>query len=180
MPAAVVSMDAGPPKRSTTPAGSSMPPVSTTATMPDQLSRPTTCLQRGIHKPKTCTDGTIRYGQLSTVLEEAPSLQHALADKNCRHAMDLEFSTLHKNRTWHLVPPLMEKNVIECNWVYKIKRRSDGMIDRYKARLVAKGSKERYSVYYEDTFTLVVKAATILLVLSLAVSRNWCMRQFDV
>jgi histone deacetylase 1/2 len=70
--------------------------------------------------------------------------------------------------------------VIDCKWVYKIKRRSDGTIDRYKARLVAKGFKQRYDIDYEDTFSLVVKAATIRLVLSLAVSKNWCLRQLDV
>jgi histone deacetylase 1/2 len=64
--------------------------------------------------------------------------------------------------------------------VYKIKRRSDGKIERYNARLVTKGFKQRYGIDYEDTFSHVVKAATIRLVLSLAVSRNWCLRQLDV
>ena len=73
-----------------------------------------------------------------------------------------------------------ESDVIDCKWVYKIKMRSDGKIDRYKARLVAKGFKQRYGIDYEDTFSPVVKAATIWLILSLAVSRGWCLRQLDV
>jgi histone deacetylase 1/2 len=64
--------------------------------------------------------------------------------------------------------------------VYKIKRRLDSTIDRYKAQLVAKGFKQRYVIDYEDTFSPVVKAATIRLVLSLAMSQNWCLRQLDV
>jgi histone deacetylase 1/2 len=94
--------------------------------------------------------------------------------------MDIELEALHKNKTWHLVPPAKGRNVIGCKWVYKIKRKSDGRIERYKARLVAKGFKQIYGIDYEDTFSAIVKAAAIRLVLSIAMSRNWCLRQLDV
>jgi histone deacetylase 1/2 len=134
--------------------------------------RAVTRLQQGIRKPKNYTAGTIRYGQLATTTEGPIDLQHALADRNWKHAMDVEFDALIKNKTWHLVPPKRCRNVIDCKWVYKIKRRSDEKIDRYKARLVAKGFKQRYGIDYEDTFSHVVKAATICLVLSLVVPKN--------
>lgn len=70
--------------------------------------------------------------------------------------MDAEFLALQKNKTWHLVLPQKGKNAIDCKWVYKIKKRSDGKIDTYKAWLVAKGFKQRHGIDYEDTFSPVV------------------------
>lgn len=61
-----------------------------------------------------------------------------------------------KNKTWHLVSPQRGMNVID-----KIKRKADGSIDRDNARLVAKGFKQRFGIDYEDTFSTVVKSATI-------------------
>jgi hypothetical protein len=78
------------------------------------------------------------------------------------------------------VPPKPGANIIDCKWVYKVKRKSDGSIDGYKARLVAKGFKQRYGINYEDTFSLVVKSATIQMILSIAVFRGWNLRQLDV
>jgi hypothetical protein len=71
-------------------------------------------------------------------------------------------------------------NLIDCKWVYRIKKRADGTIDRYKARLVAKGFKQRYGIDYEDTFSTMVKITTIRTVLSISVSRGWSLRQLDV
>ncbi|WVZ64533.1 hypothetical protein U9M48_014034 [Paspalum notatum var. saurae] len=75
--------------------------------------------------------------------------------------MDEEYNALMRNNTWHLVPNSKDKKFIDCKWVYKIKRKADGSIDRYKARLVAKGFKQR-------------------VILSIAVSRGWCLQQLDV
>lgn len=65
--------------------------------------------------------------------------------------MDAEYGALMKNKTWHLVPPSSNKNLIDCKWVYRIKRLSDGTIDRYKARLVTKGNtySKRYVIVYQ-------------------------------
>jgi hypothetical protein len=94
--------------------------------------------------------------------------------------MDLEYSALMNNKTWHLVPPHKGTNIIDSKWVYKIKKKVGGSIDKYKARLVAKGFKQRYDIDYEETFSPIVKAATIRLVLSIIVYRGWSLRQLDV
>jgi histone deacetylase 1/2 len=127
------------------------------------------------------TDGTVRWGMSATSDAGEPvSVDEALRDKRWVAAMDSEHQALVKNKTWHLVPLPKGKNIIDCKWVYKIKRKADGSVERYKARLVAKGFKQRYGIDYEDTFSSVVKAATIRLVLSIAVSRGWSLRQLDV
>jgi hypothetical protein len=79
---------------------------------------------------------------------------------------------LMRNKTWHLVPPQPGRNVIDCKWVYKVKHKADGSVNRYKSRLLAKGFKQRMGIDYDDTFSPLVKLATIWLVLSLVVSQG--------
>jgi histone deacetylase 1/2 len=112
----------------------------------------------------------VRYG-LFTSTGEPQALEEALGDKNWKHAMDAEYDALMKNKTWHLVPPQKVRNIIDCKWMYKIRRKQDRSLDRYKARLVAKEFKQRFGIDYEDTFRVI---------LPIAVSRGWCLRQLDI
>jgi hypothetical protein len=158
--------------------GAEMPVGSSTSSAPSANllpTRPATRAQHGIRKPKIYTDGTLRYGMFTSSSE--PQDHHeALGSDVWKKAMNAEYDALLKNKIWHLVSPRQGANVTDCKWVYKIKRKSDGTIDRYKARLVANGFKQRYGIDYEDTFSLVVKSATIRLVLSLVVSKGWNLR----
>ena len=79
-----------------------------------------------------------------------------------------------------LVPAHPSQNVIGCKWVYRIKRKPDGSVARYKARLVAKGFHQRPGVDFTETFSPVVKPSTIRLIITLAVTNNWPLRQLDV
>jgi hypothetical protein len=91
-----------------------------------------------------------------------------------------EYMTLMRNKTWHLVPPQLDRNVINYKWVYKVKHKVNESIDRYKARLVTKGFKQHLGIDYDDTFSPMVKPAMIRLVLSLTVSQGWILHQLDV
>ncbi|KAK1653765.1 hypothetical protein QYE76_071570 [Lolium multiflorum] len=81
---------------------------------------------------------------------------YSYRDTRWKTAMDEEYLALMKNATWHLVPATHGQNIIDCKWVYKIKRKADGTIDRYKARLVAKGFKQRYASSSEKAVTALL------------------------
>uniref|UniRef100_M1CY31 Reverse transcriptase Ty1/copia-type domain-containing protein n=1 Tax=Solanum tuberosum TaxID=4113 RepID=M1CY31_SOLTU len=94
--------------------------------------------------------------------------------------MQTEFLALMRNKTWTLVPPPSNSNIVGCKWVYRIKRKVDGSIERHKARLVAKGFHQEEDVDYFDNFSPVVKPTTVRLILSLAVTNKWFVRQLDI
>ncbi|KAL0754264.1 hypothetical protein Bca101_091932 [Brassica carinata] len=121
----------------------------------------------------------------TTVSPPAPqtiptSVAEALKNPYWRKAMIDEINSQLKNHTWDLVNIANASNVVGCRWVFTIKRKADGSIDRYKARLVAKGYNQRPGIDYNDTFSPVVKPATIRTVLSTTVTRNWPLKQLDV
>lgn len=72
------------------------------------------------------------------------------------------------------------RNIISNKWVYKLKTKPDGTIDRYKARLVAKGFEQRDGIDFTETFSLVIKQAIIRLFLAVAFQFKWPLKQLDV
>ncbi|GJW82762.1 ribonuclease H-like domain-containing protein [Tanacetum coccineum] len=71
-------------------------------------------------------------------------------------------------------------NMVRSMWLFKHKFHADGTLSRYKARLVANGSSQQLGVDFDETFSPIVKSATIRMVLSLVVSRQWPIYQLDV
>ncbi|XP_073261980.1 uncharacterized protein [Populus alba] len=86
--------------------------------------------------------------------------------------MDEEIRALKLNQTWELVPRPSTMNVVGSKWVFHTKYHLDGSIDRLKACLVAKGYTQLYGLDFNDTFSPVVRASTISIVLSIAVSHG--------
>ena len=67
-----------------------------------------------------------------------------------------------------------------CKWVFTIKCKPNGSIERYKASLVAKGFTQTYGIDYQETFALVARINSIRILLSLTVHFNWPLHQLDV
>jgi Reverse transcriptase (RNA-dependent DNA polymerase) len=104
----------------------------------------------------------------------------AIKDPSWRQAMATELTALAHNATWDLVPCPPGAHVIGAKWVFKVKLRSDGTVERCKARLVAKGYDQQEGVDYLETFSPVVRPGTIRIILSIALSQKWAVHQLDV
>jgi hypothetical protein len=67
-----------------------------------------------------------------------------------------------------------------CKWVYRVKYKPNGKIDKYKERLVAKGFSQQEGIYYEETFAPIAKWNIIIMVINLAAHNGWKLHQMDV
>ncbi|GJY38368.1 retrovirus-related pol polyprotein from transposon TNT 1-94, partial [Tanacetum coccineum] len=103
----------------------------------------------------------------------------ALKHREWREAMSEEFNALIQNHTWDLVPRTSQ-NLLGNKWVFRVKRFPDGSIQKFKTRLVAKGFHQRQGIDYTETFSPVTKPVTIRVILCLALSKTWPLRQLDI
>lgn len=108
------------------------------------------------------------------------SYRDALLDANWYAAMQDEYKALLDNNTWSLVSRPPGANLVSGKWVFKHKFNSDGSLTRYKARWVVRGYSQQPGIDYGETFSPVVKPATIRVVLSIAASHSWPIQQLDV
>ena len=115
--------------------------------------------KNNIHKPLTKLSLATVHTFASPT--EPTSVSEALQHPAWRAAMSDEFNALLCNETWTLVPFHPSQNLVGCKWVFRIKRNSDGSIERYKARLVAKGFHQRPGIDYHETFSPVIKPTTV-------------------
>jgi hypothetical protein len=89
-----------------------------------------------------------------------------------QQAMTDELDALHKTHTWDMTILPLSKSTVGCKWVYKIKTRPDGSVERYKACLVAKRFTQEYGIDYEETFAPVARLTSIQSLLAVVVVRH--------
>ena len=103
-----------------------------------------------------------------------------MSDPKWQAALDVEIAALEANNTWTLTPLPPNKKAIGCKWVYRVKYRFDGFVDRYKARLVAKGFTQKEGLDYIESFSPVAKIVSVKCLLAVAVVKGWFLSQLDV
>jgi len=87
-------------------------------------------------------------------------------------AMRVEYDAIVKNGTWSLCDLPLDKKAIGTKWVYKLKRKRDGSINRYKTRLVAKGYAQQKGIDFDETFAPTCRMTTIS-ICALAAHNGW-------
>ncbi|XP_071713155.1 uncharacterized protein [Rutidosis leptorrhynchoides] len=110
-----------------------------------------------------------------------PTSYHEASQHQCwNDAMNDEMEALNQNNTWVLSELPIGRKPIGSKWIYKIKYKANGEVERYKARLVAKGYNQREDIDYEETYSHVAKMVIVRCILTMAVNNNWTLFQLDI
>ena len=72
--------------------------------------------------------------------KDPKSFKEACLDDVWNDSMTDEYTSLEANHTWDVTDLPPGKVAIGCKWVFRIKYRADGTIERFKARLVILGN----------------------------------------
>lgn len=116
-------------------------------------------------------------------LDEKISFAEASQRSEWREAMRAELESLNERKTWVLVDESDvpgDRKVLPCKWVYKIKKKADGSIDRYKARVVAMGNFQVPGQDYSETHAPVAHPMTKKMFFALAAGHDLRLSQYDV
>ena len=95
-------------------------------------------------------------------------------------AINAELDSLQEHGTWEYVPRPKDKPIVSCKWVWHVKVKSNGSVERFKARLVARGFTQTHGVDYNETFAPVTRLDTLRLLTAMAVQRDWEFRHLNV
>ena len=131
--------------------------------------------KHGISKPKQI------FSLLAKPFSPLPKSHiQALSDPNWNPSMTVEYDAIVKSETFDLVPRPPNVNIVRSMWLYKHKYDADGNFKGHKSRLVANGKSQEHGIDYDETFSPVVKPATIRTVLNVALENDWPVHQLDV
>ena len=120
------------------------------------------------------------YALSLSLIHELKTYKKVVVSLYWQAVIQSELETLKSNETWSITSLPASKKAIGCKYVFKMKLKSDGSIDKHKFRLVAKGYTQREGFNYQETFKMVAKLTTISLFFTLAAIFNWNLDQLNV
>jgi len=140
---------------------------------------------RVISKPSYLDDyvllASIECERLLLMINEEPwDYNEAKELQEWKKACVEEIASITKNHTWDLVDLPIGAKPIGLKWVFKLKRNSDGSVNKHKARLVAKGYVQRHGIDFDEVFAPVARIETVRLIIALAASNGWEIHHLDV
>ena len=149
------------------------------------VSPPTLRRSSRVVKPPVRFGSSLSCVGSSNVAElvEPKTLKEALLSpqaKEWQEAVNEELSSLEQHKTWEVCELPAGRKAIGCKWVFKIKQKQDGTVDRFKARLVAKGYSQQEGVDYHETFSPVVSHESLRLLFAFANHQDMEIHQMDV
>ncbi|XP_067621258.1 uncharacterized protein [Eurosta solidaginis] len=149
--------------------------------------------RRGRGRPKIIHTGQVgrpkkEYQMLNYLpygedVDTPRSVKEALSSEysfEWKKSMEEEYSALLANNTWSAVDLPDGQKAIGSKWVFRIKRDSDGNIQKFKSRLVAKGCSQQLGLNYWETFSPVIRYETIRMLLAIAVEKELHLHQIDI
>ncbi|KAF7573927.1 hypothetical protein PtrM4_055500 [Pyrenophora tritici-repentis] len=91
-----------------------------------------------------------------------------------------EITSLIENGTWEEVVPPKDANIVDSKWVFTIKTKPDGTVERFKARLVARGFTQVHGIDYNETFAPTVRMDTLRLFLATVAAEDLECFHYDI
>ncbi|CAI7860761.1 unnamed protein product [Closterium sp. NIES-53] len=116
---------------------------------------------------------------------EPATVQQALGGEHrekWREAMDKELKALQECNTWKVVPIGVARNktILTGKWVFRVKTKADGTIDKFKARWVVRGFDQEHGRDFTETFAPVSRHTSLRILLAIAAMKKKKLRQIDV
>lgn len=161
--------------------------IETTTTKPIKKSRIAEQLKSDLGSYWQNTDNneeeitSLAFANIATF--EPQTYQQAIDSPDAskwKQAMDEEYQSLLENKTWKLTKLPSNCTTIPTRWLFKVKHKGDGTIERYKARLVAKGFAQYHGTDYDETYSPVFKLTSLRILLSIGAMLDLEIHQMDV
>nr|GEV79644.1 retrovirus-related Pol polyprotein from transposon TNT 1-94 [Tanacetum cinerariifolium] len=115
---------------------------------------------------------------ISTI--EPKNVNEALEDESWRVAMQEELNQLIANDVWELVLQPRNMIIIGTKWVFRNKLDGNDVVSRNKARLVAQGYNQQEGINYDETYALITRLESIMILLAYACALYFKIFQMDV